>query len=134
MNANVQRANEECLAAYEALRRCGYLARDIYVMVAKDGRDAQGRLSAFVILKQSQAAELAINLGWFDNEEESKEFYAGWAAQCTAWNETMSHDERARIYEKSFVRANAFNFIMMLEQKFGHISQTALARVQDFKA
>lgn len=133
MSPNVKRALEECIAYHDALRRLGYQSGDIFALVVTDGRS--GKLAAFVMLRLP-AQELNFTAWLFDNSAEGTEFYNAWPNFVRQWNGEapgMTDTDRERIFNGSYVRSHAFDFVMLLEKKTGNISRGALSMLERYR-
>lgn len=98
------------LAVFEALRRLGFAPEDIYV--------AYNQGTPVTILK-TQGKQFVMNYpsaGIIPSSEE--EYIQGWGAVTAKWNETMSSEERRRIFDDRFLlRGEAVPLLEALSRK-----------------
>lgn len=120
VDPDILKALHETISFHEALRRIGYLPKDIFVQVAPD-RARAGKLSAFTLLRVRGLAEVNFTSGQFNTEAEAEEFERVWPKFVEHWNgDVMLAEDRRKIYESSFVVKNNFGLVSTLLRK-GHM-------------
>lgn len=109
---------ETALAFHEAFRRLGYPPADIFVAV----NELEGvGVVPWVVLRSPLLPEsvyLAISPEPYSLAEQ-QEFLESWPKVAVAWNETMTHDERMKLWRSSYVANHTADFVMMMLSK-GH--------------
>jgi hypothetical protein len=91
----------EVLAVHEALRKLGFDADDIFVILQTEPKSAD--LLVTVCLR-TQGIEFRILIGCWEGLKD--DFETHWRAAAEAWNSTMSEQERLAIWFGSKVQSN----------------------------
>jgi hypothetical protein len=104
----VQVSLYEGLGFHEAFRRLGYPSRDIFVAM-HEAAELDGGVVPWCILKSvllPRPVLMTLSSEGFTKEEQV-EFQELWPKIATAWNQTMTPEERERIWRESYVANNA---------------------------
>lgn len=106
----------ECLAVFEALRRCGFSADDIYFTkaIAKN----TGRLNAGIQL-QAQGLKYTVTCG--ELKMPDRDLIAAWQAACAWWKSGAGGKNPdgpwRQLWEASFVYKHKVDFLATLISK-----------------
>lgn len=119
MNAiKVQVSIESALSSHEAFRRMGYPPADIFVTM----HPLEGvGIVPWVVLRSPllrESVRIALSYEPFSIAEE-QEFLELWPKAAVAWNETMTPDERMKLWRSSYVANHTADFVMMM-MSHGH--------------
>ncbi len=106
MSETLEQALNEALAVHEAFRRLGFPPEDIFV-----GADIE---KLFVELR-SQGKTLLVTCG--EGIYDQADIERLWEAKATAWNTTMTFEEREAIYRPSSVLKQAIKLLFALRIK-----------------
>ncbi|MDO8690529.1 MAG: hypothetical protein Q7R39_11060 [Dehalococcoidia bacterium] len=106
MTETLEQALNEALAIHETFRRLGFPADDIFV-----GAD----IEKFYVELRSQGKTFIVTcgLGNYDDEE----IRHLWPVRATAWNTTMTFEEREAIYRNSSILSRAVQLLSALKQR-----------------
>lgn len=108
---------QECWCVYQALRKLGFSADNIYVLMAQNGRALHVPISLFVILR-SQDKEFNIILCNYSSEDEAEEVLEEWARFVTYANEgSFEQGILNEIYEASNIMKQKVMLIAALYKK-----------------
>jgi hypothetical protein len=97
----------ECLGAYEAFRRLGYLPEEIFFGIASDGVFMQLRHAG---LKFTAAFE-------WPGMPDAAEVDRLWRAGAIAWNGGATEAERQELWEGCRVRNNSADFVLAMADR-----------------
>lgn len=107
--AHLPQPVKEALGYFEAFRRLGFPADDIYFALGPKGQ-------AQTILR-SQGLQFACDVGFLPKVYHTeKAAGALWAEASTLWNEAEDAETKA-IWESSHARSNAIPFLVALHEK-----------------
>lgn len=96
----------ECLATFEALRRCGFSSDNIYFTLAINFHTRRPHLA---IQLQAQARTFTVNCGELDAEGD--ELRDLWQASAKWWNGEATEELRKQLWEASHVYENKVDFL-----------------------
>lgn len=103
---DVPPALRECLAAFEAYRRLGYQADDIFMI-----RGANG---LFMQLKEGAKEFIVAGGMWRGTDDQLMKL---WTECCAAWNGGFNEAQKQEIWEASFVRQNSVALVAAMKVK-----------------
>ncbi len=106
MTDTLKDALNEALAVQEVFRRLGFPADDLFV-----GADIE---KLFVELR-SQGKTFVVTCG--EGNYEQAEIEKGWTERATAWNKTMTHEEREVIYRNSSILKRSVKLLFALRTR-----------------
>lgn len=100
---------KEALCAFEAFRRVGYPADDIYVSVDH----VEGMGAVLGVLGKWNENSIKLGVGGLSDEEDAS-FKEVWEAACLWWNTTASEQERQNLWLHSKMYDRSVSFCIEL--------------------